>query len=293
MWEVDFISAVQRASGPVLTRIMECVSMLGEETCMVIVVGLLYWCLDKNLGKRMALGMIFSMLGGEIIKEAVMRRRPYFDHPEISCLRAPSGKGDVMDLAIQGYSFPSIHSSNSVAMFGTLAAGTKRRWLQTVFLIIPLLIGFSRPFLGVHYPTDVLAGWVLGGVALFLALRISSITDNYLTICIAVALLALPGWFTCRTDLFSTIYGFTVGTLLAFDFESRFVKFSNTGNVLRCIVRLICGMAVFFGAGMALKEMLPPDRICRCVRYFLSSFFAMGVYPMLFSLSDRLWKKSE
>lgn len=292
-WEVDFITAVQDWAGPVLTHIMKGVSILGEETVLVLFVGLLYWCINKSLGRKLALGMIFSLLGGEMIKGAVMRRRPYFDHPEISCLRAPSGKGDVMDIAVQGYSFPSMHASNSIAMFGTLAWGVRRRWLKFILLIMPLLIGFSRPFLGVHYPTDVLVGWVLGAVVLFLALKITSMTENYFGIFIAVAILAFPGWFFCHSDGFGVIYGMSAGMLLGFAFEARFVNFSNTGNILRCILRLICGMAVFFGLGAALKGIMPYDRIWRCIRYFLTSFISMGVYPMLFSLTDRLWKRGK
>lgn len=292
-WEVDFITAVQSTAGPVMTRFMEFVSMLGEETMLVLVVGLLYWCLDKRLGRKLALGMIFSLLGGEIIKGLVMRRRPYFDHPEITCLRAPSGKGDVMDITIQGYSFPSMHASNSIAMFGTLAWGAKRKWLKTAFLIIPLLIGFSRPFLGVHYPTDVLAGWLLGGIVLFLALRITAMTENYLLIGTAVAVLAFPGWFLCHNEGFGVIYGLSTGMLMGFAFEERLVRFSNTRNILRCILRLAGGMAVFFGASLALKGIFPTGRILHSARYFLTSFITMGIYPMLFNLTDRIWKEKE
>ena len=64
-WEVDFITAIQSAASPALIRFMEIVSMLGEETVLVLTVGLLYWCIDKSLGRKLALGMIFSLLGGE------------------------------------------------------------------------------------------------------------------------------------------------------------------------------------------------------------------------------------
>lgn len=292
-WEVEFITAIQEASSSALTGIMEIASMLGEETLMVLTIGLFYWCINKSVGRKMALGMIISLLSGEMIKCVVMRRRPYFDHSEISCLRAPSGKGEVMDIAVQGYSFPSIHASNSIVMFGTITTVMRRRWIRVLLLIFPLLIGFSRPFLGVHYPTDVIVGWALGCLALFIALKITSKTENYLKICIVMALLSLPGWFFCHTDVFSTVYGLMLGMLLGFTFEDKFVRFSNTRNIGRCILRLIGGMALFFGLSIALKSLLPTDRIFRCIRYFLTAFVCMGVYPILFKYTDRLWKQEK
>ena len=290
-WEIDFMTALQDAAGKVWTPLMEWVSMLGEETVMVLVIGLIYWCLNKDLGRKMALGMTLSLLAGEMIKCAVMRRRPYFDHSEVACLRAPSGKGDVMNVAVQGYSFPSLHASNAVVMFGSLATVARRRWQVALCVLMMLLIGFSRPFLGVHYPTDVLVGWVLGLCALWLAFKAVALLKNWLIIALIVALLALPGWWFCHTEVFSSVYGLTLGMLGGFAFEERVVKFKNTKNMWRCFLRLVCGMALFFGVSIALKCVLPPVQLCRCVRYLIASFIAMGVYPMVFKHTDKIWKE--
>lgn len=285
------MTALQSAAGKVWTPLMEGVSILGEETVMVMVIGLIYWCLNKEMGQKMALGMVLSLLGGEMIKCAVMRRRPYFDHAEVECLRAPSGKGDVMDVAVQGYSFPSLHASNAVVMFGTLAKAARRRWQVIVCIVMIVLIGFSRPFLGVHYPTDVLVGWALGLCALWVAFKAAALLKDWLKIALVVALLALPGWWFCHTEVFSSVYGLTLGMLGGFAFEERVVKFNNTKNVWRCLLRLVGGMALFFGVSMALKSVLPADQVCRCVRYLIASFIAMGAYPMVFKHTDILWKK--
>ena len=290
-WEIDFMTALQGASGKVLTSLMEGVSILGEETVMVLVIGLIYWCLNKELGRKMALGMVLSLLSGEMIKCAVMRRRPYFDHSEVSCLRAPSGKGDVMDVVVQGYSFPSLHASNSVVMFGTLARSARRRWQVVLCLVLIALIGFSRSFLGVHYPTDVLVGWVLGFCALWVAFKAVAQVKDWLKIALVVALLTLPGWWFCHTEVFSSVYGLMLGMFGGFAFEERVVKFSNTKNVWRCLLRLVCGMTLFFGVSVVLKSVLPADQVCRCVRYLVASFIAMGVYPMAFKYTDKLWKQ--
>lgn len=74
-------------------------------------------------------------------------------------------------------SFPSGHALNSMAIYGSLALLTsrhvRRRFLAGLILVLgfmlPVLIGFSRPYLGVHYPSDVLAGWTAGLACALLA----------------------------------------------------------------------------------------------------------------------------
>jgi undecaprenyl-diphosphatase len=70
-----------------------------------------------------------------------------------------------------GFSFPSAHSASSVALYVMLAliAGSAMRkrvwgpvWLAAIAMVA--MVGMSRVYLGAHYPTDVFAGWLIGGI---------------------------------------------------------------------------------------------------------------------------------
>jgi undecaprenyl-diphosphatase len=76
-------------------------------------------------------------------------------------------------------SWPSGHASSSIAFYGALAAIASRRapaWARAGIWLalggLAALVGASRVYLGVHYPSDVVAGWVLGGLWLLAVLRV-------------------------------------------------------------------------------------------------------------------------
>ena len=92
---------------------------------------------------------------------------------------------DILQLVQEsGYSFPSGHSITSMAVFGTLLYLVQTRMenkklanrLSALLILLILLIGPSRVYLGVHYPTDILGGWALG---IFVATLVLMIWNRY------------------------------------------------------------------------------------------------------------------
>lgn len=94
-----------------------------------------------------------------LLKEAVERPRPCHtltDSAEID-LKVRCGRG---------YSFPSSHASNhmALAIFLTLSLGFRERILNVILILWAFLVGFSQIYVGVHYPLDILGGFLWGAI---------------------------------------------------------------------------------------------------------------------------------
>lgn len=102
-------------------------------------------------------------LSTSLVKDHFGRVRPLNALAEIHYLHKREWiqrPADFVQTEEQGTSFPSGHAANS--MIVALLLMTWRRKLRAWALLLPLLVGYSRIYLGKHYPSDVLAGWMLG-----------------------------------------------------------------------------------------------------------------------------------
>lgn len=299
-WEVRFMEWLQSFDNAFFSALGKFFTLFGEELFLVALIGLFYWCLDKKTGKYIATNFLPTIVAGPLIKNILLRRRPYMDHSSIKCLKSVDSSGDIMDINVQGYSFPSMHASNTLSGYGSVAVKYKNRLLRSILLFLIIMIGISRVYVGVHYPTDILAGWGLGIIMLIVISLLQKKIKNHLIFLGIFGVLALPGWFYCTSNDFYTAYGLMVGTFAAFYIEDRFVKFENTKNIIRCILRVLCGVGIFFVLNEVLKlpfskETLEAStfaaHLIRAARYAIVSFVIMGVYPLSFKLVSRKFKK--
>ena len=295
-WEVSLMEWLQSHIGGVGIAIISFFSMFGEELLMILIVGFVYWSYDKKLGRTMGLSAIMGLTWNTMAKNVALRRRPYFDHEGIKILRVVDPQADIYDIAAQGYSFPSSHSTNAVTAFASLAVNLRKRWVTVIAIVIPLLTGISRIVVGAHYPTDVLAGWLLGAISVLIVQQLQKRMNNTLALYGILLLTTIPGCFYCKSaDYFTSVgllIGFMGGTLL----EDRCVRFENTRRPIWMAVRVLGGAAVYFALNTVLKlpfskEFLSGSSaaslLVRCVRYAIIAFVDFGVYPMLFRLERR------
>ena len=295
-WEVNLMEWLQSHISGAGISVISRFSMFGEELLLILILGFVYWSYDKKLGRTMGLSAIMGMVWNTMVKNIVLRRRPYFDHEAIKILRVVDPEADIYGVAAQGYSFPSAHSTNAATMFGSLAVNLHRRWVTVIAIIIAVLTGLSRIVVGAHYPTDVLAGWLLGAISVLIVQVLQKRIRNTYALYGILVVTAIPGFFYCRsTDYFTSmglLIGFMAGTLL----DDRYVHFENTRKPIWMAARVLGGLAVYLALNTVLKlpfskEFLADSSIAallvRCGRYAIIAFVDFGVYPMLFRLENR------
>ena len=112
-----------------------------------------------------------------------------------------------------------------------------------------------------------------------------------------ILVLTLPGFFYCKSNDYFTSIGMLFGFMAAVVFEEKKVRFENTRNPIRMILRVLVGGGLYLGINSILKLPFPKEflesgsygALCvRCVRYAIVVFLLIGVYPMLFGVTDRL-----
>lgn len=149
---------------------MELLSFLGTEYFFMAVIPAIYWCWSTALGIRIGLLLMISASVNSIIKITFHQPRPYWYDLRVAGLGEESSFG-----------LPSGHAQNAVVVWGGIAAWIRRPWAWIVAILLMLSIGLSRIYLGVHFPTDVLAGWLIGIVILVVYLLLETPAKKWLS----------------------------------------------------------------------------------------------------------------
>jgi membrane-associated phospholipid phosphatase len=163
---IHWIVAIQ-SLGAWLEVPMKFFSNLGSENFIFLALPLIYWSIDAKLGLQVALILITSNNLKPIFKMLFAGPRPYWVSPQVKAFVSEGSFG-----------IPSGHAQDSVALWGIIAFNLRKRWAWMAAVLLAFFIGFSRLYLGAHFVHDVIAGWLIGGLLLWLFTKFwNPITD--------------------------------------------------------------------------------------------------------------------
>lgn len=304
--ELELIRLFQE-SYPQLVGFFSFVSALGQEEFYLLVMPLIYWCVNKPFGKQLGYLFLVSVAFNAIAKQSFRWPRPYWIDPTV-------GLGSQEE-----YGMPSNHAQAAAALYPFTAAWIRRRWVWVLAFILILIMGASRVYLGVHFPSDVLGGYLLGFLLLaaaagfwwYLAEAFSKrILGQKLLAAVVVPLLIGALYVVVRLlvgepdmsvpwageiprveretmDAIATavgaLWGFGIGTAL----EASRVRFHATGPIWQRASRFLLGMIVAVGLWAGLDALFPGDPPwlaipLRILRYLLLTLWIAYYAPMLF-----------
>lgn len=296
-----------QAAFPQLEGFFHFVSALGLEEFYLALLPLIYWSLNKRLGRSLAYVFLFANLFNPFFKHALRGPRPFW-------LDASVG----LDVETS-YGVPSGHVQAATTTYLFLAAWLRQRWVWLLAVLFILIMGISRIYLGVHFVHDAVAGFLIGAVVvagyliwrrrfaesfgkriLGYRLMVAALVPAIAAVLYVGVMLALGGPDTTvrwaafledaelssiedMTTAVASLLGIGIGLML----ESSRVRFRVEGPWWQRLLRYVIGIAVAVGIWAGLSAIFPRDPLwlaipLRIVRYTLLTLWVAYYAPWVF-----------
>ncbi len=294
-----------------LIAIMQAVTHLGDENFYMLLMPCLYWCINSTIGLRLGAMLIISNCTINGFKMALHMPRPYWLDPTIHPYVHETSFGA-----------PSCHAANAASLWGILAVSIRKTWVSILMIILILLIGVSRLFMGVHFLIDILSSWLLGVCLLLLFVRFEKPVTTWFkklilrhqvfivffsSVLLILPVLVIP-WILSYWQIppewqvnagqpiapFSpegsfSVAGVWAGFLTGYAWHrQRYGGFTASGKIGKRVLRYLIGVVglIVFWKGL---DMIFPDGInvlglfMRYLRYTIVGFWISGLAPLVFS----------
>ena len=307
-FDMPILYALEKLRTPFWDSVMGAVTYLGDELVFMVIAIILFWCFSKKWGYYLLCVGFFSTLINQFAKILCRVPRPWVRDPGFTIVES-ARKG------ASGYSFPSGHTAAITGTMGSLARIAGKKWLRVVYLFVIALVGFSRLYLGVHYPSDVFFSLIVGAIQIFAAYPFFEKGDEKpARLYIIVGLLTL---LSLLFALFTELHGFPADTdaenlasavknawtltgsglamLVSLWIDRRYVNFDVKAVWWAQIIKVAVGLALMLAIRSGLKPVLGAifgDALFpNAIRYFCIVLFAGCIWPLTFRWFARLGRK--
>ena len=277
--ELLILRFIQQFKTPFLDFFFETITSLGETAIICLVLGCFYWAISKSEGEYLGKSLMLSLVTNCLIKNTFRLKRPIGEEGIVS----------IRTETATGYSFPSGHSQMNSTLYSGIYFWNKSKKYLALAIPFVILIGLSRLYLGVHYPKDVLVGLGLGvGISYFVRwLGDRFYKPYFLALPALMVIFGFGGEYLKYLGLF---YGFALGIA----FEKKFVGFATEGISLGTkIARVSFGIISLGGVALVLNAVFPKIILLSVIKYFIITFYAVGIYPYLFYKAENRKKGGE
>jgi len=280
-WGTKAILWVQSFSNPFLNGLLTAATFLGEEEFYLVFLPLIYWCLNKRIGIRLAYAFLLSTYLNFFLKGLLGIPRP--DDPRIRFLRRETTP-----------SFPSGHAQGTMVVWGYLASQWQNMAFWAVVIVLVFLCSLSRVYVGVHFPQDLVGGIAIGVLYLLAfnwvtAKRGGALAEfplaakSILAVLLPIALLVVH-----PSEETAMCMGALAGMGLGFLLEGRLVGFSAEGLWWRRVLRLPMGLILVIVFYVGLKAVFPAEvapslaLAWRAIRYGVVGVVGTFLAPWIF-----------
>ncbi len=296
-----FLQEFRNGAGAILADFFAKMTFLSELNSTIVIMAVIYWCISKDFGTYLLMGWSGNRLVNGTLKVTACVYRPWIRDARI----IPYGNTQA---TATGYSFPSGHSMNAASVFGGVSVRKDLpRVLRIVTGMIIVLICFSRVFVGVHTPQDVLVGAAAGILVMWLTVKLMDWIREHpgkdkivmwtgIVLALAVALYArfkpypadydaegklLVDGMKMANDTFKAV-GWCSAFLTGWALERRYVRFSTDVSGITRLIRLVCGLLCYYAVSLILVPLLKswiPGAAGTVISCFVQMFYITFLFP--------------
>jgi undecaprenyl-diphosphatase len=303
--DIDILLALQQfrnGIGGGLADFFSKMTFFGELAVTPVLLAIVYWCINREYGAYLLVGWSGNRIINGGLKVTACAYRPWIRDPRV----IPYGNSIT---TATGYSFPSGHTMNAATVFG---GGVVRkdipRILRVMLALVVALVAFSRIYLGVHTPQDILVGAVCGLLMMWATSRLMRWVEehpgkDWIVACTGIGLAAAIAVYAAvkpypadydaegkllvdgakmAQDTFKCV-GWSSGILSGWILERRFVRFSTDIPMIRRIIRLVTGLLSYYAVNLILIPVIKgwiPGIGGVIVTCFLQMFYIVFLYPL-------------
>lgn len=304
-WCMPFLHTLESIRNPVLDFIFAAVTHLGEETFFLAIAIIFFWCVNKRQGYFILLTGLLGTVVNQFMKIFFRVPRPWVLDESFNIVESAREEAT-------GYSFPSGHTQNIAGTYGAIAAFNPKKWKTAICFSVIILVSFSRMYLGVHTPLDVVVSLLIA-LGLVFALRPVFADEEKFTrwmplvvlISVVVSLGFLAYVLSISSDssldphnLYSamknasTLLGCTAGLVVVYFVDSKYIHFETQARWYAQLLKLALGLAgvlaIKSGLSAPLVALFGNEFIARGVRYFLVVLFAGAIWPLTFKRFSKM-----
>ena len=315
--DIDILLLLQEfrnGIGGVFADFLSKMTHLADSKTALVIMAVIYWGISKKFGTFLLMGWNANRLVNGFLKITVCAYRPWIRDARI----VPFGNSVK---TATGYSFPSGHSTNAASIYGG-----GMLWkdfpgiLRILMAVIVILVPFSRLYLGVHTPQDVLCGTAFSLLTMWLILKLMRGLENHpekdwivlgIGILLSIALGAYAGFkpypadcnakgellvngMKMARDTFKCV-GWVSGFLIAWILERRLIGFSTDIPGVVKATRIVAGLLGHYAVSLILVPLVKgwlagtPGTVASC---FIQMFYIVFLFPLIFNSLEKRQTKA-